>query len=238
MIRALRAALASAARRRLGVPTMGSSLDRLRHALPGLGRACDIGAYRGDFTQELLARWPGLEVTCLEPLDARRDELARRFAGRSRVHVRGELLGATSGREVDFATLETASSVLREHVDQTMPRVRRTTAALDDLVAAGAVPGPLELIKVDVQGYELEVLRGAERCLASAQVLILELNLLDIHVGVPLIHEVSQHLALRSFVMHDIAGLMRRPLDAALWQVDAVFVRTDSPLRADKRWGA
>lgn len=99
------------------------------------------------------------------------------------------------------------------------------------------LPAP-SLIKLDVQGYELAVLQGAERTLPRASVLLAEINLLDIHQGVPLMAEVIGWLSTRNWVAYDLAGMARRPLDRALWQIDLVFVPASSPLRADKRWQA
>jgi len=65
-------------------------------------------------------------------------------------------------------------------------------------------------------------------------VILAEVNLLDIHEGVPLLHEMTSWLSQRGFVAYDICGLTRRPLDDALWQVDMIFVRQDDALRADK----
>ena len=38
------------------------------------------------------------------------------------------------------------------------------------------------------------------------------------------------------FVLFDIIGVLRRPLDRAMTQIDAVFVPENSPLRQDRRW--
>jgi hypothetical protein len=67
-------------------------------------------------------------------------------------------------------------------------------------------------------------------------VILAEVNLLDIHQNVPLLHEMTGWLFQRGFVAYDICGLTRRPLDDALWQADMVFVRQDDVLRADKSY--
>jgi hypothetical protein len=108
---------------------------------------------------------------------------------------------------------------------------------LDTFAATPGNPPP-ELLKIDTQGYELEVLKGAEQCLASARVILAELNLLDIHQGVALAGEVIGWLGQRGWVLSDVCSLIRRPLDRALWQADALFLKEGDPLRSDKRWGA
>ncbi len=93
-----------------------------------------------------------------------------------------------------------------------------------------------EFLKIDVQGYELEVLKGAERSLSGMSAILAEINLIDIHENVPLLAEIVQWLDARDWVVYDICGLSRRPLDQALWQSDFIFVPRHSPWRSDKRW--
>ncbi len=233
----LRARLARRVRERLGVPSIPASLARLARAGFRPDTVFDVGAYRGDFAADVLAVWPAAQVACFEPLPGRAEALRARFAGAA-VQVHDAVLGARSGTPVALSLAETASSVLEEHAAQDFTRIERHTSALDDLVAQGQLPPRCALLKLDVQGYELAVLEGAQRLLGQVEVVLLELNLLDLHVGVPLLHEVLAWLAARGFVAWDLAGLTRRPLDDALWQVDVVAVRADGALRRDKRWEA
>jgi hypothetical protein len=49
-----------------------------------------------------------------------------------------------------------------------------TTSCLDDVVEEGTSP---DLVKIDVEGYELEVVNGATRVLSSTRLLLVELRL-------------------------------------------------------------
>jgi hypothetical protein len=93
-----------------------------------------------------------------------------------------------------------------------------------------------DLLKLDVQGYELEVLKGAEKALRQMSAILIEVNFIDIHKGAPLIDELVLFLRDKGFVAYDICALTRRPLDQALWQADFIFVPRHSELRSDKRW--
>jgi len=44
------------------------------------------------------------------------------------------------------------------------------------------------------------------------------------------------YLRSRRFVIWEIEEFIRSPSDGALWQIDALFVREDSPLRVGRRW--
>lgn len=232
----LRARLAAALRDRLGVPSMRGALRRLRGFGVRPRHIIDVGAHDGGFAALALDTWPDAAVACIEPLPDAAARLRTRFAGRP-VTVHEAVAGARSGEPVTLARAGTASSVLPEHGGPVGEPLALATTRLDDLRAQGALPVECGLLKLDVQGYELAVLQGATTVLENTRVVVAELNLLDLHVGVPLMHEVQAWLAARGFVAWDLAGLVRRPLDGALWQVDLVFVRADDPLRADKRWG-
>jgi hypothetical protein len=97
----------------------------------------------------------------------------------------------------------------------------------------------VDFLKLDVQGYELEVLKGFDRYLSETDVILSEVSLLDIHKGVPLIKDVLDFMHGCGFVVYDICSVStRRPLDHALWQTDLMFVKEDSAFRKDKRYAA
>jgi hypothetical protein len=67
-------------------------------------------------------------------------------------------------------------------------------------------------------------------------IFIVEVSVIATVIGGP---EAAQVIALldgMGFRIYDIISLRRRPLDAALAQIDLVFVRDESPLRSDRRW--
>ena len=222
--------------RRLGVPQVEWGLELLRQQGFSPALVFDVGAYRGEFALMCRRLWPAAEVACFEAQPRAIEQLEALRRQHGAIHVCPWLLGATEKDSVVLHEAETASSVLEEHVNKAHPRASypMTTA---DAAAARHFPGrAIDLLKLDVQGYELEVLKGAGQVLKQVQVILAEVNLIDIHAGAPLLAELVSWLDARDFVAFDICGLTRRPLDRALWQADMVFVRRQHPLRADKRW--
>lgn len=85
------------------------------------------------------------------------------------------------------------------------------------------------LLKVDVQGFELDVLEGAADILPQFEVIILEVSI--IRIGpVPTFYDVMQYMDSKGYRLYDFLPMYYRPLDNALWQGDAFFVRNDSSL--------
>ena len=105
------------------------------------------------------------------------------------------------------------------------------------IVFNGEIYNFIELRKdLKAQGYELEVLAGYEKHLQACEVPQVELSLLPIVPGAPLIHDVLAYLSTRSFVMFDVDELIRSPSDGAVWQIDALFCHEVSPLRSRRAW--
>ena len=143
---------------------------------------------------------------------------------------RSALLGSTSGKTVTFVQMETGSSVFEEQSNAPRSTSVRTLVTLDELLAAE--PKRVDFLKLDVQGFEFEVLRGAERAMEQALAVLMETSLIPTNQGEPLIAEVIQFMDSRGFRMLDFCSQMCRS-DGALWQTDLLFVRASSGLLPD-----
>lgn len=219
--------------RRLQVPEIPVALARLKKQGFEPRLIFDVGAYRGDFARECLANWPTSKIACFEPQAHMQTELEG--LPTDRVSIFRTLLGSSEKQGVHLHCAETASSVLSEHYNK-HPIVSVAQTSIDIIIEKfydGVAP---DFIKADVQGYELEVLRGATKTLKNVSLLLLEINLIEIHQNVPLLHTVVEFLSERGFVAFDVCGLGRRPRDNALWQMDMLFVPIGSSLRSDKHW--
>ena len=96
-----------------------------------------------------------------------------------------------------------------------------------------------ELIKLDIQGYELEALKGASLTFGKTEVYILEVSLFSFSdvPGMPILSDVVNFMLERSYVAYDFLGFLRRPLDNALGQCDMAFVKKNGLLRNSDDWG-
>lgn len=112
-------------------------------------------------------------------------------------------------------------------------RTKLQTKRLDDVPEAMGV----DYLKMDVQGAELDILRGAERTLASALVVHTEVAFVEMYRGQPLFAEVDAELRRHGFMFHrffGIAGRAFKPfvkdnklgetISQQLW-ADAIYVR-------------
>ncbi len=196
----------------------------------------DVGAYQGDFAKLAHRTWPQAELVCFEVLSQKLRELERLKAAGLPIKIIPGLVGARYAAGVAFHEMETGSSVLEEQVAQGSAISYQNMRTIDEIVETDLAGKQPDLIKIDVQGYELEVLKGAQGALTHAGAVLAEINFLDIHQGVPLADEILHWLRTRGWVAYDICSLVRRPLDRALWQADFIFVPIDGELRRNKRW--
>lgn len=106
------------------------------------------------------------------------------------------------------------------------------TVALDDLVEKRQFPGPI-LLKIDVDGQEVDVIKGATQILRDkVEYVIVEATLFD------QINDVIQSMLSNDFALYDILEPLYRPLDGALWQVDLAFVRKSGAFRTNFRYAS
>jgi hypothetical protein len=156
-------------------------------------------------------------------------------------HLRGTFhpvaAGAANGRIPFFQHKDiSGSSMYRQAEGPALDGCEITVEMrrLDDLLPPN-LARPV-LLKIDTQGHEIEVIRGAERLLEVTDVAILETSMMQFREGIPVFADVIAEMAARNFAVYDLLEGHSRMLDGALAQVDVVFVPTASRLRQDPRF--
>ena len=145
-----------------------------------------------------------------------------------------ELLSAVDGAEKLFLENETASHITRSVLTDHPHHLMHTTT-VDTLLKKKNFPLP-DFMKLDVQGHEMEVLKGAENALVHAELCMLEISLLNIGADQPLLKEMVVYMDEKNFQVYDICQLMRRPFDKALFQADILFIKKNSDIISENRW--
>ena len=197
--------------------------------------ALDGGAHVGDWAEELKEVYPHAQVLMVEPREEVQGELeslAKRLPG---LRAAKTLLGATEGT-LDLHEHAGQSSVLDNSGGQPFGKiVAHPVTTIDRLFETTGLPLP-DLIKLDLQGFELEALKGAPAAIAHAEAVLLEVSFLAFQQGQPIVGDVVAFMDRAGFQVYDIFALAHRPLDGALAQGDFLFVKKTSKLVADRRW--
>jgi len=218
--------------------TLSGVLGHARQAGVSPATVFDVGAAFGSFTRECSAVFPDARYVLVEPLaefephlQALREQVrqleyrlcaaaARR--GELTINVHRDLVGSSAYCEAEGPATDGT------------PRVVPATT-LDELRDQTGSPPPY-LLKLDVQGAELEVLKGAEGVLAETEFVLSEVSLFRLLDRGPVLHEFVAAMAKRGFVVYDAMGPLYRPLDGALAQLDLAFVKENGLFRRDHRY--
>jgi len=124
------------------------------------------------------------------------------------------------------------SSIYKEEEDSNVNGVERIVPliTLDNYCQDQQAQGPY-LIKIDTQGAEIEVLKGANQILEDTSFIILEVSLFEFFKGGPQLYDCITYMKSKGFVVYDIFDPQYRLLDGAMSQVDVAFVRESSHFR-------
>lgn len=184
----------------------------------------DVGVATGTF--ELYKAYPESKHLLVEPLSEFEGSLIEITKKYRAIYV----LGA-AGEKNGFININVhkdllGSSIYKEaegrYVDGYTKKVR--LLKIDDICKEKKLNGPY-LLKIDTQGSEILVLKGARRVLRDTDAVILEAHFYQFFKKGPQFYDIISFMKRSDFVVYDIFGGYNRPLDGALASVDLVFVK-------------
>lgn len=175
------------------------------------GTVIDVGAHTGQFALVAAKRFPRAKIYCVEPLAEAREKLEQVLGGRV---VTLPFAAAAEAGEVDmYVTPATDSSSLLQPAHRNeIRRERVPKRRLDEVLKPADLPRPI-LLKADVQGYELEALRGAEGFLTSISGLVVECSFAFLYRGQPLADEVVCYLHQHGFRLWGVYNMAEHQAD-------------------------
>jgi FkbM family methyltransferase len=200
----------------------------------------DVGANQGEWTRLALAVFPGTPVLMIEPQDEMEPVLSRLAAEIPACHYVKAAAGREEGELIQTIWEDLAgSSFLPDPNAEKLKagKQRKTKVTTVDRLLSGPYAGfQPDLVKLDIQGFELEALSGAQATFGATEIFILETSLFEFMPRWPITREVIAFMSDRGYELYDITKYLRRPPDGALGQVDLAFVKSRGMFRTKSSW--
>ena len=198
----------------------------------------DGGANLGDLSMRFIQTFPSARSYLFEPMQ----ELAPGLNAFVESHPGCKFFPGALSSATGVAVMHVdptcdpklaSQSLAAKPTPHTTPRHVKTYC-IDDLLDKGDIHMP-EVIKLVVEGYELEVLKGASKTFGQTEVYILAANFWKVG-NKPDLNDVITYMGNHGYVPYDFGGLVRRPRDWAPGLVYILFVKRDGFFRRSTSW--
>jgi FkbM family methyltransferase len=169
----------------------------------------DVGAHSGWFFHCWLDWCPRAQVHAFEPYPPSFDAASKNYGADPRVRLVPMAVGdATGQKDMNILQESLVSNSLLTPAKSTWEQLRYETGNVTktrvpvttlDCYAAAEGLSKIHLIKIDVQGYEMHVLRGAEKTLPNVDFIFIESGIQPLYIGAPRFTDVFNYLSDRNF---------------------------------------
>ena len=174
----------------------------------------DVGANKGQFTLLALELFPKARIVAFEPLRDAGARFARAVGAEPRVRLVAAALGLAAGEaDMHVSGRDDCSSLLDiAGLEELVPEAAMVgtekvrVGRLQDFIAVEELAGPA-LLKIDVQGFELQVLQGCGDWLQRFAWVYVEVSFRELYAGQALADSVARHLLEAGFAFSAVYNL-------------------------------
>lgn len=201
----------------------------------GVNCVIDVGAHAGEYGRRLRMGGYKGRIVSFEPTPAAFEELERTAAGDPRWSGHRLALGKEEGTTTMNAVPGTLSSILPptkfgagrypklREAEEIEVQVRRLDGMLDDLLAG--IDNPRPYLKLDTQGYDLDVFEGVGERIEQFVGMQSEVALMEIYKGMARMPEALEAYERAGFEIAALYPVSRQTRTARVLEYDCVMVR-------------
>ena len=194
----------------------------------------DVGANRGKWSREALRIFPDCAFTLIEPqveMESQLDQFCQRCPNVRWINAG---VGADIG-ELEFTVVpDTVSSSFAypDDVATAAGYERRIVPVitLDHLVENEIHTVP-DLVKIDAEGFEYNIMQGAQSLIGKTEVFLLELPLVEVPEGWHSFSELVTMMADFGYEPYEFTGFIKMKCDSATRLCEIAFARRSGILR-------
>jgi FkbM family methyltransferase len=222
------------------------SSQKLRYrrlfSLLDLDLVLDVGANTGQFARQCRAAGFEGRIISFEPSEVAHASLLRSAALDPLWTIADRMaLGAVTGETVINIAANSFSSSILPMLDSHLSaapasrylhKEKVPLRRLDDVLSPADHTHRI-FLKLDVQGYESQVLAGATQLLPRTLAVQLEMSLLPLYEGELLMPEICADMNASGFELWDLEPSFRDTATGRLLQVDGIFTRSSFEQSAD-----
>ena len=193
----------------------------------------DVGAHEGQYAQMLFRTGYSGKIISWEPLKTANSVAKEKSKDDTRWDVRAPYAigDAEAGLEINIAGGNASSSSLlpmnKKHLDVAphTAYLARQPVKMGRLDSVAFVHDKTPFLKIDTQGYEMQVLMGATGIIDKIKGVQVEMSTCTLYDGQALDWEIKNWLVGHGFELWAVNPFMYDPKTGRLLQYDAIFVR-------------
>lgn len=190
----------------------------------------DGGAHKGLAVKIFLQQYKSPIIYAFEPIPECANVLMSTFAGLPNVHVIQRALGAQK-KTVKFNIVNNlvSSSILKP--SEIKKKYHGNKVAISESIEVEMIRldeelgflNEVDILKLDIQGYELEALKGAEKLLSKTKIIITEIEFVKLYDNQALFGDIDVYLRAHGFRLLNLYDLYTQP-DGQLTAGDVVYL--------------
>ena len=200
----------------------------------GIDQILDIGASRGQYINSIRQMGYCKKFISFEPVKEAYEELKNRYDGDMMVKSYNVAIGDTNKDVlINVSECDLCSSVLAvnditikaepatKHISKEKCKMRALDFFYNEFTDN-------IMLKIDVQGFEKNVLLGATKTLKKAKILFVEMSLIELYKGEASFSDIVKMLEKKGFELYAITPAFMDNSNGRMLQVDGLFVKKEA----------